>query len=200
MATTVDNVVERVASLLQDTGYVRWTAADLIRYLNEAQSATVKKVPAANITITDLTLVEGTQQTVPADAMVLMDVIYNNPAGVPGPTIRWVDMDTQNATDPDWRAATAAVTVEEYMYETDDPYVFWVSPPQTAVPTNVRIKYAANPPIIISGGNITLGDEFVNAIIEYMLHRAYSRDVEYAGDDGKAVIHLKQFIRELQAT
>ena len=200
MATAVDHIVERVASLLQDTGHIRWTLADLTDYINEAQSAIVKKVPAANITIADLTLVQGTEQSLPADAMVLMDVIRNNPAGVPGPSIRWVDMDIQNATDPDWFSAVAAVTVEEYMYSTDSPYTFWVSPPQTATPTDIQIKYAAIPAVINIGDNLTLGDEFVNATIEYMLHKAYSREAEYAGEDGKAVIHLKQFIRELNAT
>lgn len=200
MATAVDHIVERAASLLQDTGHVRWTLTDLTDYINEAQSAIVKKVPAANITIADHILVEGTKQSLPADAIVLMDVIRNNPGGSPGPTIRWVDMDIQNATVPDWHNDTAAVTVQEYMYDTDDPYTFWVYPPQTATPTTVEIKYAANPPIINIGEDITLGDEFVNAIIEYMLHKAYSREVEYAGEDGKAAIHFKQFIRELNAT
>lgn len=200
MATAVDHIVERVASLLQDIGHVRWTLPDLTDYINEAQIAIIRKVPAANIIITDLTLVEGTQQAVPSDAMVLMDVIRNNPGGSPGPTIRWVDMDIQNATTPDWHNDTGAITVEEYMYDTDDPYTFWVYPPQTSSPTDVRIKYAANPAIINIGEDITIGDEFVNAIIEYMLHRAYSREAEFAGDDGKATMHLKQFIRELTAT
>ena len=168
MTTAVDHIVERVASLLQDTMHVRWTLPDLTDYINEAQVAIVKKVPAANITIANLTLVQGIKQAVPADAMVLMDVIRNNPGGSPGIAVRWVDMDIQNATDPNWANATAAVTVEEYMYETDDPYTFWVSPPQTSSPTDVQIKYAATPPIINIGENITIGDEFVNAIIEYI--------------------------------
>lgn len=199
MTTEVDFVLNRVASLLQDTAHVRWTAQSLTDYLNEAQLAVVKKVPSANTTISDLTLVEGTQQNLPADGMTLLDVTRNKPGGSPGAVIRWVDMDIQDATDPDWHTATAAVTVDEYMYDPQDPYVFWVSPPQTGTPTDVELKYSAIPTVVNIGDNIILRDEYVNALVEYMLHRAYSRDAEYAGEDGRAMTHLNQFYKELSA-
>lgn len=198
MATTVDYVVERVASLLQDTGHVRWTLPDLTNYLNEAQVAITRKVPPAYVTTESLTLVEGTKQTLPASGTLLQDIVRNYPGGSPGPVIRRVDMDIQNATDPDWHTATAAVTVESYLYEPADPYVFWVSPPQTSIPTDVQVAYASVPPIIDIGDNVSLGDEYTNAILEFMLHRAYSRDAEYAGPEGRSETHLAKFSRELR--
>lgn len=197
MATEVDFVVERAASLLQDVAHIRWTLSDLTNYLNEAQIAVTKKIPMANVTTSVVALVEGTQQALPVDGILLQKVVRNYPSGVPGPVIRWVDMETQNTITPNWHSATAAATVEEYLYEPSDPYVFWVSPPQPGTPTSVEIKYAAVPPVVNIGENLTLGDEYVNAIIEYMLHRAYSRDAEYAGPEGRAAIHLAQFNKEL---
>lgn len=197
MATTVDFVVHRVATLLQDTAHVRWDVQSLTDYINEAQLAIVKKVPSANVTTTVVTLVEGTEQALPADGTLLQRVVRNYPGGSPGPSIRWVDMEVQDATTPDWHTAAAAVTVEEYLYAPADPYVFWVSPPQPATPTDVQIKYAAIPAIVNVGDNIALGDEYINAIVEFSLHRAYSRDAEYAGPEGRAAIHLAQFTKEL---
>ncbi len=197
MATTVDFIIERVGSLLQDTGHIRWTLVDLTDYINEAQSAVVKKVPSANVTTAALTLIAGTQQSLPADGVILQKVVRNFAGGSPGAFIRQVDMEVQEATNPDWHTATATVTVEEYMYNPIDPYVFWVSPPQTGTPTIIQIKYAAIPATINPGDNLTVGDEYVNAVMEYMLHRAYSREAEYAGPEGRAAIHLAQFTKEL---
>lgn len=197
MATSVDFIVERVASLLQDTGHVRWTLPDLTDYINEAQLAIIKKVPSANIVTAIVALIEGTQQALPADGYFLQKVVRNYAGSSPGKVIRWVDMEAQDATNPDWHTATANATVEEYMYDQADPDVFWVSPPQTSSPTDVQIKYGAIPAVINIGENITLDDEYINAVIEFMLHRAYSRDAEYSGPEGRASVHLAQFMKEL---
>ena len=200
MATEVDFVVNRVASLLQDVSHVRWTSQSLTDYINEAQLAIVKKVPSSNITIADVTLVEGTQQTLPAGGIQLVNILRNKPGGSPGKSIRWVDMEVQDATDPDWHTATATVPVDEYMYDPQDPYVFWVSPPQTATPTDVELKYSTVPTVVNIGDNIALKDEYINALVEFMLHRAYSRDAEYAGENGRAAVHLTQFYKELSTS
>lgn len=197
MATSVDFIIGRVGSLLQDTAHIRWTLDDLTDYINEAQQAIIKKVPMSNVTTAVVTLVEGTEQSLPADGILLQGVVRNYPGGSPGPSIRRVDKDILDATDPDWHIGTAAVTVDEYMYEPEDPYIFWVNPPQTGAPTDVQIKYSAAPAIVYIGDNISLRSQYENAIIEYMLHRAYSRDAEYAGPEGRAAIHLAQFTKEL---
>ena len=199
MATSVSFVVARVATILMDEGHDRWTLDDLVDYLNEAQNATVVKLPKANIVTDTITLVAGAAQSIPADGIMVAAVTRNYTGTTPGDYIRKVDFGVLDQLDPDWQNATGAAPVLEYGYDPEDPTVFYVNPPQPGTPTEVEIKYSAVPTIVNPGEDLVLRDEYVNSIIEYMLFRAFSRDAEYVQPGGRADKHYEKFVSELPA-
>lgn len=197
MTLAVNTITGRVATQLHDTANTRWSAADLVSLVNEAQVSIIKKVPTAYTKTSTETLVAGTQQSIPTDGYELIDVVRNMTGATPGNVVRMVDMKTLDAVDPTWHTATGASPVEEFMYDLENKNVFYVNPPQPATPTEVQLVYSAEPPTASAGGNLILDDIYENALIEFMLYRALSRDAEYSGPEGKAAIHYEQFIKEL---
>jgi len=62
--------------------------------------------------------------------------------------------------------------------------------------------YSKAPPAIDSAANdagevIALDDVYVNAIIEWILYRAYMKDAEYAANPNKSQMHMNAFRSQL---
>jgi len=54
--------------------------------------------------------------------------------------------------------------------------------------------YSANPAIVASGANISISDVLANAILDYILYRAYSKDADYTAHQGRAAQHFQLFM------
>jgi hypothetical protein len=80
-----------------------------------------------------------------------------------------------NAALPGWMAATANATVVHWVYEPkDDAKTFYVYPPQPVTGMGyVEMRYAAVPAAIALGAVIPIDDNHENAIMLFMLHRAW---------------------------
>jgi len=79
MALAASAIVDRVQDVLQDSGGV-WVEAELLRWLSDGQRDIALRVPAATAVETDLTLVAGVRQTLPASASRLLYVVGNGDA------------------------------------------------------------------------------------------------------------------------
>lgn len=82
MPKTAANVIDQVEILLQDTANTRWTAAELLTYLNDAQRDIAIRTVALGISpaytkTVPVRLKSGVLQTVPEDAIRLIDVKRN---------------------------------------------------------------------------------------------------------------------------
>lgn len=62
MSFSANDVAYRVATLLNDTSSVRWTATELVAWMNDAALAIVTNTPDATATTMDVTLDVGTRQ------------------------------------------------------------------------------------------------------------------------------------------
>lgn len=188
----VADLITRAVDILQDTTNVRWPAAELIRYLNDGQRQIVLNVPDASITNSTLALAAGTKQTLPSGGIRLIDVVRN----VSGNAIRIIDRDILDTQIPGWHNETAAAT-KHYIFDPRDPTHFYVYPPATSASPQVEIIYSSSPSDAVSGGSITLADVYANALLDYVLYRAYSKDAEYAGDSGRAAAAYSSFLQSL---
>jgi hypothetical protein len=62
----------------------------------------------------------------------------------------------------------------------------------------VELVYSSSPTDVPSvGSTITLDDVYANAIIDFMLYRAYSKDAEYAANREYAKQHYQSFMTSL---
>lgn len=174
-------IISDAAATLQDKQHVRWTQAELLGYLNDGQRAVVEIKPTACVKNAPLPLASGTKQTLPANAISLARIERNLGASgtAVGPAVTLVKRALMDAHNPSWHNARASGVVRHYMYdEDDDPRIFYVYPPQPATPTQVQAVYYAEPDDVTADAPIALTNTYANALRNYLLFRAYSKDAE----------------------
>lgn len=193
---TGQQIVDRARRILQDTtsGGTRWLDAELLDWINDAQREIVLLKPNSFSSVENLTLAQGTKQTLPAEGLLLLTVVRN----VGGKAVRRVDRNILDSENPDWHSVTENNTVEHYIFDEDAPETFWVYPPQTATPGSVEVIFSRAPSdLSILGDTITLNDIYMNVILDYILYRAYSKDTDYAGNSSRASNHYQGFNNSL---
>ena len=202
MAVTVQSVIDRVQTVLQDTTGVRWpVVAELVLWVNDAQREVALMKPDASAKNETVTLVAGTKQSIPTTGNRLLKVVRNMSAASNGTgkrSVRLVDAEVLNSQTPDWHDPTvsgdAAHTniVKHYVYEESNPRNYYVYP---GVQGNayLEIIYSSNPTTVAQNGNLSIPDIFANAVMNYVLYMAYMKDAEFAGNADRANNHFQLF-------
>lgn len=206
MPITAQSIIRRCVETLQDNTSIRWPVAELVRYLNDGQREVVLYRPDSVVTNTTITCTAGTKQTIPAGGAKLIEVIRNVAATSTKKAVRLTNREILDAQTPGWHSATNTVDVLHFMFDPRDPKTFWVYPPATAL-AQLELLYAAYPTDITEPadgstysavtGNLSLPDVFGNALIDYILYRAYTKDSEYAGNLQRAQAHYASFANAL---
>jgi hypothetical protein len=196
---TSNEILLRVNTLLNDTAFVRWPKLELLDYLNDAQRAIVLRRPDAYCAdIDNFKCVAGTKQSLPADALRLIDIPRNSTGrSIKGPYDRIILDDSY----PEWYAGNSASVAELYIYDERNPKTFYLYP-GVLIDTELTVVYSKAPPSITlaesdGGALMELDDIFVNATIEWVLYRAYMKDAEYAANANKSQMHLNAFKTQL---
>jgi hypothetical protein len=190
------NIITRVQDTLQDTTSVRWPEAELLRYINDAQREIVNFKPGASSKTANMQLVTGTLQSLPTEGLRLIKVTRNMSDASGGATgaraIRLVNSDILNTQEPDWNNpsvsgdAAHGTTVKHYVFDDDDPRKFYVYP-GVAGNAYVEIVYSKSPTDLSSASStIDVDDIYGNAIVDFVLYRAYMKDAEYAANSQRA--------------
>ncbi len=210
MATTAQSILQRVTEALFDRTSVKWTVDRLVRYLNDGQRDIVTLRPDAMNTSTDLALVAGAKQALPADGEKLIDVLANATGSKRACTK--VDRALLDNQIPGWRGLTGATEILHWLYDPREPKAFEVYPP-AASGASLMIEYAKRPTDIAEPaagslytavtGDISVGDLFGNALQDYILYRCHAENTQYA-QPARAQAHYAAFGNalgvELQAT
>ena len=202
MAVAVNDVVNKVQQILQDTAGIRWSETnELIEWLNDAQREIALLKPDATSTNATITLVTGTKQSIPTDGNRLLRVIRNMSAassGDGGRSVRLVARDVLDTQTPTWHDpnvtgdATHTNIVKNYIYDEQDPTNFYVFP---GVVGNayLEIVYSKNPATVAAGGNLGVDDIYTNAVQNYILYMAYMKESEIAANAQRASSHYNLF-------
>jgi hypothetical protein len=202
MSVTVQSVIDRVQTTLQDTTGVRWpVVSELVLWINDAQREIALLKPDASAKNETVTLVTGTKQTIPSGGNRLLRAVRNMSAASNGTgkrSVRLVSREVLDAQTPDWHDPTvtgdAAHTsiIKHYIYDEANPRNFYVYP---GVSGNayVEIIFSANPTTVAQGGNLDIPDLYANAVMNYVLYMAYMKDAEYAGNSQRAANHYQIF-------
>lgn len=196
---TAQTIIDRAELILNDTTNVRWAAAELLGWLNDGQREAVIAKPDVYTKSQAVQLTAGTKQTLPSDAILLLDVVRNmgtNGTTV-GNTVRVVAREVLDAQVPNWHTLTASNTVVHYMVDPRDPKRYYVYPKSPG--TNyVEIVYSAAPPdVALIADTISIDDVYANALLDYILYRAYMKDATFAGNDQRAANHYAAFMSAL---
>ena len=206
--TTGANLLSRVEATLQDTANVRWTEAELLNYINDGQREITNLKPDATAIHANVHLGTGTKQIIPTDGFRLISVVRNmsGTAGssTGGKAIRLVARDILDTQEPNWHDptvtgdATHGTTPKHFMFDENDPLNFYVYP-GVAGNAYVEIVYSQRPTDLANtSATIAIPDNYSNALIDYCLFRAFTKDAEFAGNSQRAGIHYQMFTVSVQ--
>jgi len=209
MAVTVQSVIDRVQTTLQDTTGIRWPVTDeLVLWVNDAQREIALLKPDASAKNETVTLSTGTKQAIPTRGNRLLRVVRNMSAasnGTGGRAVRLVSREVLDAQTPNWHDPTVSgdashgTTVKHYVYDESNPRNFYVYPGVSGS-AYLEIVYSSNPITVgLTGDNTNLDvpDIYANAVADYALFRAYTKDAEYAGNAQRASTHYNLFINSV---
>ncbi len=170
MATvTVDSILKRVNTLLNDRTWVRWPKQELLDYYNDAAKAIVLMRPDAHTKNVQFNCAAGTKQSLPADALRLIEVLRN----ADGKVIRFVPRRALDDSYPDWHAGKDGTSVAAYTYDDRDPKNFYLYPgPAAAVKVDVIYSVAPQSKVLTDVENVgtpalaDLDDIYINPLID----------------------------------
>lgn len=206
MATVkVVEIISKATALLKDTTGVRWAATELQGWLNDAYREIVNFKPDSNAKTGSYSCVVGPRQDITgafAEATQLLDVVRNVAAGSDKSAVKLISRQTLDDMNRSWYALTGAVTVERYAVDPRLPKEFLVFPP-AAAGAQLEVIYSSVPqPHTLSNAQLTnpltaevirLGDSYANALLDFVLYRAYSKDAEDTAMMNRAVAHYQAF-------
>jgi len=202
MAVTVQSVIDRAQTVLQDTTGVRWpVVAELVLWINDAQREVALLKPDASAVNATVTLATGTKQAIPSAGNRLLGAIRNMSAASGGTgkrAVRLVDRAVLDSQTPDWHdptvtgSAAHTTVVKHFIYDETNPRNFYVYP-GVAGNSYLEIVYSSNPATVAQSGNLSIPDIFANAIMNYVLYMAYMKDAEFAGNAQRAGTHFQMF-------
>lgn len=208
MTINAYDIAFRVATLLNDTSSVRWTAPELVAWMNDGAKAIVANAPDANSVTMEITLAAGVKQSLSAIAELsaltpyqLLEITRNTALTSSGGVVRQVTRTILDAQVPNWPTATASVDVVHFIYDPRVPYAFYVYPPATAL-AKVEATVALLPADVAvpSGtlwsaitGSVGINQVYVSALVDYICYRAFMKDATVEGTVSRAMAYYKSF-------
>jgi len=208
---TAQSLVRRATDVLMDSTSVRWPVPELVRWLNDAQRELIILRPDSTSRTATGTLTVGARQSLDAMALnpapaKLIEITRNLAATSNKNAVRLVPRNMLDAQMPGWPNTTPTINVLHYMFDARDPKIFYVYPP-AAAGAQLEITYSSVPTDIAEPadgstfanvvGTLSIPDIYTNALLDYVLYRAYSKDSEYAGNEARAANHYAAFTNGL---
>lgn len=192
------DIITSARILLTDPDKVRWEDSTLLRWLNAGQRQVCAVRPDAKALRLDATLVDGVEQSIPAQGWKLLSVLHNVAAdGTRGRAITLITRDELNAIDLNWPAADGRDVTRHYAVDEDNPRAFEVWPAAIAG-NKVRVNIAALPADCATlESPIDLSDIYEGALVDWVCFRAYNQDSDDAQDGSLANVHLQSFMTAL---
>ena len=195
----VIDAIAQVRTTLVDTTGTRWPDLELLNGYNNAVLAVVNLRPDASTKNISFTTEAGkSKQVLPSDGLRWMDIVYDVASGNP---IRKTDRTTLDDQIPNWHNSVGN-RVTNWVFDERDPKTAYVYP-QPADAVDIQIIYSVAPSAVNitdfenDTTTISIDDSYFNAIKEYMLYEAYSKDADYASNASRAAAHYNKFERTL---
>jgi hypothetical protein len=203
MTTLVTTLINAVKKTLQEEGVegVRWTNAELIEYLNDSCRFLVEYEPDAFADNSSFACVAGTRQEVPENVTRLISIVRNL-EGRKIPVII-TDRSALDSMRPYWHSENPTNQQELYFVDDRDSKRFYVYPP--AVDGSLLEIISAMEPVRHlaveaqnNSSSLQVNDRYVPALMNYMLHRAFDKDSDTAGNFSRSQTYLQNAYNALQ--
>ena len=190
MATKVRSILNRVAAILHDEAHTRWSEAELLEWLNDGQRVIARgPVTDAYVIRDNVTAVEGSVQTLPSNAIRLIDVIRNVSDGS---AIRQSDYAIVDMLRSTWRLDSTG-PAEVFFYDDRNPKQFEVFPPQAGGEL-IEVLYNGEPENAQITGEIIINNLYADSLIDYVAYRAFSKDTEDVSSLNRSTAFYNAFL------
>ena len=204
---TGKSIVDRASLLLQDVTNVRWgTTSDLLLWLNDGQREVVLLKPEACVSSAAILLTaNATKQNIVTasspKAIMLIDIVRNMGAAgtTDGDGIRLSSREILDAGIPNWHSATnTAGKIVHDVFDPRNPKTFYVFPKAPSSAWYVEAVFSSSPTDTdYASAVIGVDDIYANALLDYVMYRAYSKDADYAQNAQLAAAHYQAFVNSL---
>jgi hypothetical protein len=193
--------ITRAQDILQDVLGVRWPVLELQRWLNDSYRELVTLRPESSANIGTYACVEGAKQDITGSfpqAIALLDIVRNLTPGASNRAVQGVSRTTLDTQNPEWMNEDATNEIELFIRYAALPKLFFVYPPALAgaslevvysqVPQGHALTEAqlTNP---ATADVLNVDDQYANALVDYILYRAYSKDADSAANMTRAAAH-----------
>ena len=194
-------IISGVQAQLQDIDGTRWPVSEIVEWINAGVREMAIHRPDILSETVAYALAQGTRQTIPTDAVKLIEVV-RNANGRPVSLVN--DRRMLDVSAPNWHAMAPASQIKHFLFDLRDTDVFYVYPPAIAGAV-VDVVVAKLPaPVVYSGTPLSLTQAEVgipsiyqSALLDYVLYRAWSKDAEYASNAPLASAHYQSFAMAL---
>lgn len=210
---TAQDVLTAAGTLLSDDGFVRWTLPELVTWMNAGLGAIVLQKPSATASTVAFPLVSGTLQTLPSEYLSILRPVRNLRGTAadrqPRKVLTVVDDTAISSLNPGWHdpySVPFKQQVKHFIFDEANPRSFYVYPGNDGT-GSIELVVCAKPATIVANGNenalasyaadLPLDLTYYDALLDYIMHRAYSKDMQFAGSANRAVMHYQQFARAL---
>jgi hypothetical protein len=201
MAVSAQTIIRDAQAVLVDLAGTSYPASALVRYLNAGQVMIAVNRPAQTATTQTFVPAAGADQVLPAEALALID-IPRNTAGA-RLAIRRVDQAKLDAAVPGWYGMAGSAVIQHFCYDLTKPRQFLLYPPAltsasvqmtvSLYPVNVAAPSGDGRSFSTVSGVIGLTDQWQEALLQYVLHRALAEDLSDAKNAALSAAHLAKF-------
>lgn len=182
----VQSVIDEVRRVIHDENTpFRWGDAELIDYINAGNRQTVTILPDANTieTIVDTLTSRVARQSLPAGGIKFIKVArnYADDGTTPQGNVRFVEKDALDTFDPEWEYVSGKADgdnyFEHYCHDGREGAVYYLYPAPAADNKRLAVVHSAVPTTMtVVGDTLPLADEFINAIVQYVIFRALTKE------------------------
>nr|WP_133297405.1 DUF6682 family protein [Motiliproteus coralliicola] len=164
----------------------------MLSHLSAAQLLIATLAPESASKVTEVTLVAGAEQTLPADGRSFV-------RGLRLPTgafVRQVEKRILDEAFPNWQAESESAAIKHTMIAPKRK-MFYVYPPAVA-DTKLVVEYLAVPSALnASSALLSIADEYADAAVHYALFLAFTKDSDDPGQLARGEVHKGLFTSSL---
>ena len=200
---TVKHILDMIEDQVQDEDNDLWDVQDLLNWYNIGTRTIVGLDPKANSVIDAVKLVAGVKQAIPAGGIALVAVYRNmgDDGVTSGRAITLTSIPSLSSFYPSWSTETATEAIYNIMPDSNNKTAYYNYPPSDGA-GYVEIEYSKVPTIIVydedgdwESAQVGIKEDYVNQLIDYLLHRVYGKDTDIPGNEGKSKMYLALFLQ-----
>ncbi len=186
-------IIDEVSAQLNDEGLTTWTEEKLLRYITTGIQAITFVRPDAYSLVDSVQLAAGSKQDLPAGYRRLVEVKRNlgTDGNTPGRPINNVEEDAHDLFE--LAPESPAAVVKDYSYDERTPRTFYVYPPNDGTGWVEFSAMRTPPDVTAPEQELVLGDIYRNALVQWVMFRAYSIEVDSASSQQRAQEHEQSF-------